>query len=62
MANDAANSLASDGVLILSGIITEHKDKVISAHEGEALALIDRIEENDWVTLAFRHKGATHDA
>ena len=62
MANDAAKSLAPDGVLILSGIITEHKDKVISAHEGEALALIDRIEENDWVTLAFRHKGATHDA
>ncbi|MCE2516859.1 MAG: 50S ribosomal protein L11 methyltransferase [Alphaproteobacteria bacterium] len=53
MSEDAVAALAADGVIILSGLMTMHRDKVVTAHESLGLRLIDHMVVNDWVTLVM---------
>lgn len=59
MAPDAAACLANDGIIILSGLLEDQQDKVITAHEALGLKLIDRLVHNGWAALVM---GKDHDA
>ena len=57
MAKDAATALAEDGILILSGLMEQHQDDVVKAHEEEGLALMDQLNVNGWMTLVMTKHG-----
>lgn len=58
MSKDAAASLAVGGIIILSGLTEQHRDKVVAAHEKLGLNLIDSVVFNDWVALVMQKGGA----
>ena len=53
MAGDATRALASGGRLILSGLMTQHRDDVLAAHTANGLVLMDSVTFNGWVTLVL---------
>lgn len=53
MSADAVAALAPHGVIILSGLMTIHRDRVVAAHEALGLRLIDQMVVKDWVTLVM---------
>lgn len=55
MAPDIDRFMASDGVLIVSGIITERAAETVSALEQAGWSLIDQRRENGWFAGALKH-------
>lgn len=55
MAPDLANSLASGGIAILSGLLATQERMVLSAHQAQGLTLIRRIRRSGWNTLLLRN-------
>jgi ribosomal protein L11 methylase PrmA len=49
-----ADLVASDGMLILSGILAEQSTAVISAAQEHGLILIEKRQMGDWVALAMK--------
>lgn len=47
-------NLISGGIIILSGILTDRVDKVISAYQKAGFILTDRTERGEWAALAFK--------
>jgi ribosomal protein L11 methyltransferase len=55
IAPDIASRLEQNGTAILSGMLTGQEDGVISAMIEEGLTLNDKIIDDRWVTLTFKH-------
>ena len=51
---DISKVMKKDGILILSGIIEDKKDLVLSACEKEGLELIEVQEDKEWVALSLK--------
>jgi len=56
MANDFATSLAPKGVLILSGLLSRHRDQMVKAYEAEGFNFISHKTINDWEALMLEKK------
>lgn len=54
MAGDAAQALASSGVIVLSGLLKRQAEEVITAYQTVGLGLVDRIIIGEWTTLIMR--------
>lgn len=54
LAHDAARSLASEGVLILSGLLRWQEEAIREAYVGLGLEYTARLVAGDWVTLVFQ--------
>ena len=54
LTGDLANCLASNGLLILSGILTEFEGDVERALTADAFSVIDRREAGEWCALVAR--------
>jgi ribosomal protein L11 methyltransferase len=52
IAKDLKNALQDDGILILSGILDKYENKVLSFYKD--VALIQRIPQDEWVTLVLK--------
>jgi len=57
MAKDLKKHLSSNGVAILSGLLTTQSNMVIAAHRMQGLALIEHKKLGEWSVLAFRRRG-----
>jgi len=55
MAGEAAACLAEHGVLIVSGLLEDQQEQVISAHQKHGLSLKDSMIFNGWATLVLSH-------
>ena len=55
MASDLAKNLAKGGRVILSGLLVEQEEDVLSAHTAQGLTLDKRITHSEWRTLIL-HK------
>ncbi|NQY93952.1 MAG: 50S ribosomal protein L11 methyltransferase [Campylobacteraceae bacterium] len=51
---DLKKCLKQDGILILSGILDKHMDRVSKKYN--SLEQLEVIQKNEWVTLVFRNK------
>ncbi len=51
------NWVGTGGVLLLSGIVLSQEEEVLRAVTRQGGVLADRVQEEDWVGLAFRKKG-----
>ncbi len=51
LAPDIEGQLARNGALILSGILHEQEQMVLSAYRSQGLTLTDRVRIDEWVTL-----------
>jgi len=51
---DLKKCLKDDGILILSGILDKHIDKVLKKYK--SLEQLEVIQKNEWVTVVFRNK------
>jgi len=51
MAGDLARHLAPDGHAVLAGILASQAEGVLGAHAAHGLALVQRIDVNEWTTL-----------
>ncbi len=54
MSENVGNILASDGILVVSGIIETQKDRVVSAFKEKGFYLADEIAKNDWNAFVFK--------
>jgi ribosomal protein L11 methyltransferase len=55
IARDIKNRTKENGIMILSGIMMQHKDRVLKKYlNSEQFELIEQIEQNDWVTLIIK--------
>ncbi len=54
IASDLKKSLKKDAILILSGILDKHHDKVLKKFNN--LDIIDTIYKNEWVTIILKNK------
>lgn len=54
LAPDMAESVAADGVAILSGLLNEQADEVITAYLGYGFCLVQHDEINEWSTLTLK--------
>jgi ribosomal protein L11 methyltransferase len=54
LAVDSVNHLASEGVLIMSGLLLWQQDTIINAYQSLGLELAHRIQIGDWVTLVWQ--------
>ena len=52
MAPDAA-VIANDGIIILSGLLDDQQDKVITAYQAQGAELVDRLVHNGWAALVM---------
>jgi ribosomal protein L11 methyltransferase len=55
IANDLKKRLKSGGTLVLSGILDKYEDKVLKSYYD--CAIVERIEQDEWVTLVVTLKG-----
>jgi ribosomal protein L11 methyltransferase len=53
---DIYNHLNNNGILILSGILTENKSKIRKKFASEKLALLDSNKDTDWTCLVFQKR------
>ena len=51
MAHDLVGTLSQDGVVILSGLLSEQEQFVLSAYREVGLSLIKRFKVENWTTL-----------
>ena len=56
MAPDVGRYMKDDALLLLSGIINLRADDVKNALSENGLAVVDRVDENDWCAFAVRKK------
>lgn len=56
LAPDIGGFMASDGVLIVSGIIVERRDEVVAALDANGFEVFDDATENGWYCAAVRKK------
>ena len=56
LAPDVDEYLAKDAILIVSGIIAERRDEVVSALAGHGFEVIDEATENGWYCAAVRQR------
>lgn len=56
LAPDIGGFMASDGVLIVSGIIVERRDEVVAALDTNGFEVFDDATENGWYCAAVRKK------
>ena len=56
MAGDAAKALAEDGMIILSGLLDDQQDKVITAYRGFGLYVADKYSHDGWASLVLRKR------
>lgn len=54
LAPSIPKNLKSGGTLILSGIINEKLERVISVYENEGLTLCEKVNKGEWNALAFK--------
>ncbi|MEA3353516.1 MAG: 50S ribosomal protein L11 methyltransferase [Campylobacterota bacterium] len=55
IARDIKKISKENGIMILSGIMQQHKNKVLKKYlNSEQFELIEEIEQNDWVTLIIK--------
>ena len=54
LAADYHAALVDDGVLLVSGIISEREPDVVTSFADAGLHLLERRQEGDWVALAYR--------
>lgn len=54
MAGDAAQVLVSNGVIVLSGLLSRQAEEVIKAYQDVGLNLVERIIVGEWTTLIMR--------
>jgi len=54
ISSDLKKSLKKDGILILSGILDKHHDKVLKKFKN--LDIIETIHKNEWVTIILKNK------
>jgi len=54
IAKDLKNAMQEDAVLILSGILDKYETKVLSFYKD--CKIIERIAQNEWVTLVLKQK------
>ena len=47
------NSLNDGGVLVLSGLLDVDEEAILGCEEYASLKLIDRLQENEWISLRF---------
>ena len=52
---DLIKSTKKDGILILSGIMEQYESKVTKKFE-EKCELVEKIQENEWITLVLKRK------
>jgi len=52
IAKDLKEAMQEEGVLILSGILNKYEDKVLSFYKN--LTLVQRIPQEEWITLVLR--------
>ncbi len=52
IANDLKKALKNSGILILSGILNQYEDKVLSYYKN--LTLLERIPQEEWITLVLK--------
>lgn len=57
MSNDLCGALDENGFVILSGMLTEQSDHVLSAYEAHDLALKHRYDIGEWSTLVLQKIG-----
>jgi len=56
MAPDICTNLASDGILILSGLLNVQEEDVLNAYETEGWKLLKRYPINEWHSLVLKKK------
>lgn len=56
MAENVGDYLADDGVLVVSGIIEPQAEQVISVFDAKGMALVDKIDKNDWNAFVFKKR------
>ena len=54
---EIATRLAPKGIAILSGIILDRREDIITALEAQNLTIVEEKRMDEWVTLAVSHKG-----
>jgi ribosomal protein L11 methyltransferase len=54
IANDLKQALKDDGILVLSGILDKYENKVLNFYKD--CEIIERIAEEEWVTLVLKRK------
>ena len=54
IAKDLKNALKENGILVLSGILDKYETKVLNFYKD--CEIIERIEEDEWVTLILKRK------
>jgi ribosomal protein L11 methyltransferase len=59
MAPELARHTATDGVLVLSGILATQADNVVAAYTSLGMALASRAQAGEWVRLDFRWPDAS---
>ena len=48
------DNLKENGVIILSGILTDRKDRVKKAYESAGFVMDDETVKGEWAAMAFR--------
>ena len=56
MAGDLARHLAPAGHAVLSGLLAAQAEGVLGAHAARGLALVQRIDLDDWTTLILARR------
>lgn len=59
LADEMSNKLAPDGAVILSGILLDQVDEVLSAHGAAGFTLVTREDEGEWSGLLLRKSAPT---
>ncbi len=54
IASDLKKCLKDDGILILSGILDKHIDRVLGKYKD--LEQLDLIHQNEWISVVLRKK------
>lgn len=57
MTGEILEAIAPEGHVILSGILTEQVEEVLSHYQQHEFMLVDRANENEWETLILSKKG-----
>jgi len=56
MADNVGDFLASDGILVVSGIIESQAEQVVSVFTAKGFMLVDKLDKNDWNAFVFKKK------
>lgn len=51
---DITEALASEGTLVLSGLLVTQEKEVLGAYERQGLVSLGRVEKGEWLALSLR--------